>query len=1374
MNPALRNHADTTSLPRRIVAVAVAVLMAVLTLGATAPQASAVEPFNDISPDIEFYDEMVWMKNAGISTGYADGGYHPWDEVNRDAMAAFMYRLAGEPEFDLPETSPFADITPETQFYKEMAWMKHAGISTGWEEDNTYRPWQPVKRDAMAAFMYRLAGEPAFATPPTSPFTDVDPDVQFYKEMAWMKHSGVSTGWPDNTYRPGNDILRDAMAAFMFRLSGLLSEGLLQSITAGNAHTCALTTDGGVKCWGSNAQGQLGDGTNDNSSTPVDVTGLTAGVSAISAAGNRTCAVFADGRVKCWGENTYGQLGDGTTQNRNTPVDVAGLGSGAVAVTGGAHHTCALTTGGGVKCWGNNGQGQLGNGSSTGSYTPVEVTGLGSSVTAISGNTWHNCAATGDGVKCWGNNQYGQLGDNTNVGRRVPVEVTGLGAGVTALATGEFHSCAVTGDQTKCWGNNNNGQLGDGTTARSYTPVTTTGLGSGVSAITAGNSHTCAITNTGAAMCWGLNTNGQLGDGSTTRRSQPTDVVGLTSAVAAIGAGDFHSCALTATGGAKCWGHNGQGRLGDGTTNQRTTPVGVEGHAPLEVTTSELPDATVGTPYSHTLSAAGGNAPYQWSTTSSLPAGLTLSTAGVLSGTPTSHTDGPVSLVVTVTDQRGGTNSVTLELDVQPEELVVTTTGLPDATLDKPYTQSLTATGGVPPYSWSTSTKLPAGLTLSDSGVLSGTPTQATADPMSLAITVTDDWDTSSTVELTFRVNPQPLEITTNSLPNAMVDQPYSQTLTATGGIAPYEWSTTSTLPDGLSLASDGTLTGTPTTATSAAVSVEVTVADDWGIESTANLALSVLPANLAVVSTGLPDATAGEEYSATLAAGGGVAPYTWSTAGALPSWLSLSESGELTGTPVSHTTTPITIWVTVTDSWNLSTTGSVTLNVNPAPLAIATSTLPAGKAGDAYPATTLHAVGGVAPYTWTASGLPAGLNLSPQGELGGTPESHTPTAANVTITVTDDWDTTTTVNLTLTVAPADLAIATDGLPDATVGVPYSHQLAASGGVKPYNWTTDSTLPAGLALSASGVLSGTPTGHATEPVTIQLTVTDAWDTSTTGSLAITVQPAPLQITTSTLADATVGAFYTRTLAATGGVGPYTWSTSSELPEGLSLSGNGVLSGTPASHTSGPVTIAVTVTDTRDTRATTNLQLTITQPPLLITVDALPAAMVGHPYSAALTATGGLSPYRWTAEDLPDGIELSGGELVGIPTTAGEHTIQVSVTDAQSSRVSRSLRVTIHDDDTLVVATDDLPAATVNEHYSTTLAATGGTAPYSWTASSELPAWLNLSPTGQLSGTPNTTEPVTIEVTVTDSRARTANASLPLTVSPVPDAPGSNG
>jgi len=359
-----------------------------------------------------------------------------------------------------------------------------------------------------------------------------------------------------------------------------LTSGVI-SLVAGGAHTCALTSVGGVKCWGNNYKGFLGDGTTNDSAVPVDVIGLSSGVTALLSGLNYTCALTSEGGVKCWGENEVGQLGTGTDlEYSKMPVEVSGLASGVMELaTGGGKHSCVIRTGGEVKCWGANWYGQLGDGSTNNSNVPVEVDGLEGGVIGLATNMYHTCVLTGNGgVKCWGGNEYGQLGDGTMNSSSLPLDVVGLTSGITALAAGEEHTCALTLDgRVKCWGFNEYGQLGDGTAIWHAIPIDVVELTRDITALAAGWAHNCAVTSSGGAKCWGYNDFGQLGDGTMNDSSSPVDVVGLTSGVKALAAGEEHTCALTSEGGVKCWGNNGAGELGDGTTNHSNLPVDVIG-----------------------------------------------------------------------------------------------------------------------------------------------------------------------------------------------------------------------------------------------------------------------------------------------------------------------------------------------------------------------------------------------------------------------------------------------------------------------------------------------------------------------------------------------------------------------------------------------------------------------------------------------------------------------------------------------------------------------------------------------------------------------------------------------------------------------------
>ncbi len=355
----------------------------------------------------------------------------------------------------------------------------------------------------------------------------------------------------------------------------------ITAIAAGYDHACALTTAGGVKCWGWNGNGQLGDGTQISSSVPLDVSGLPGQIRAISAGGGHTCALASDGGVRCWGSNGSGELGNGTTIDSSFPVGVSGLTSGVSAIALGSPHSCALTSRGGVKCWGNNEFGQLGDGTTSRSPIPVDVLGLASGVRAISAGGGHTCALTSaGGVRCWGSNYAGQLGNGTTTNSSAPVEVAGLPGGVVAITTGIYHSCALSSSGgVTCWGALAVQQTDDGGLSSNFAlvPLQVPGLASGVASISANGFHTCALTAGSAAMCWGDNRSGQLGDGTTSLSSTPVAVQGLASGVAAIGAGVRQTCALTRGAGIWCWGANEAGQLGDGSTVDSSTPVQVLG-----------------------------------------------------------------------------------------------------------------------------------------------------------------------------------------------------------------------------------------------------------------------------------------------------------------------------------------------------------------------------------------------------------------------------------------------------------------------------------------------------------------------------------------------------------------------------------------------------------------------------------------------------------------------------------------------------------------------------------------------------------------------------------------------------------------------------
>ncbi|MEO9255409.1 MAG: RCC1 repeat-containing protein [Tepidiformaceae bacterium] len=342
----------------------------------------------------------------------------------------------------------------------------------------------------------------------------------------------------------------------------------VSTVSSGWSHSCAII-DGGVKCWGDNAAGQLGNGTFIASSVPVAAAGLESGVTAIASYASTSCAIV-QGSLKCWGS---GVLGDGTFGS-NTPVDVPGVHEPAVVIRLGGSN-CASSADHEVSCWGDNPYGQYGDGGYTASSIPVPVslTPLDPGTLAAGGS--HSCALTGGTAYCWGGNDHGQLGiGNPPESSPVPGSIRNLHAARLDLRMGWTSTCAIADSALLCWGANNQGELGDGTLLPRGEPVAVSGLAADVTEVSLLGPHTCAIVD-GGAVCWGSNYAGELGDGTTTPRIVAAPVLGLGHGVLHVAVGAFHSCAIVAGGGVKCWGSGGL--LGDGTTSNASEPVDVAG-----------------------------------------------------------------------------------------------------------------------------------------------------------------------------------------------------------------------------------------------------------------------------------------------------------------------------------------------------------------------------------------------------------------------------------------------------------------------------------------------------------------------------------------------------------------------------------------------------------------------------------------------------------------------------------------------------------------------------------------------------------------------------------------------------------------------------
>ncbi len=812
-----------------------------------------------------------------------------------------------------------------------------------------------------------------------------------------------------------------------------------------------------------------------------------------------------------------------------------------------------------------------------------------------------------------------------------------------------------------------------------------------------------------------------------------------------------------------------------------TQPLEIRLHSLLDTTHWELPDGALNTPYSFKVTATGGEGPLTF-TADGLPPGLSMATDGTLSGTPTQA--GDFNFGYSVTDG-AFTTGRGLHLYVSPMN-ITTPIALPNATSGVAYSQTIAVTGGNPPYRFENGCCMPGGLSLSEGGVLSGTPDGPGWSQ--LMVTVRDASNATARRNFAIAVVDNPpalLSIDTAVLGDAQLGRLTGYSIAASGGKPPYTWTSTA-LPPGMRALTPGelppfwmpsyTLLGAPAAAGDHTFSLTVTDSSTPPQSTTHQYTLHVAP----VWVNSFPDATFGAPYSQKLPVLGGPAGHTFTLVeGKFPYGMTLSESGVLSGTP--QETWGFGPRVRISGSAGTLTTGigiqawtapPSNLWLNPG------SPLWDGGLGEGY-GVTFSADGQPGPFVYTLESgtIPPGLTLA-DNQLFGTPTEVNRYRFSIRASVQGDPSVFVVRSYDLQVTP--IRITTNWqLPYANAGTAYNQTLEATGTTNPINWTigSGSALPPGMTLSTGGVLSGTPaySGAYSFDIVATDTVT-GYSRTIRFDLPIYVAGGspPVRIEVSSRFEGGIGPFV-QPLVATGGTGTYTWAIEGcTLPPTIAIRPdyreNWWFPANTSAALAGVVTGAgvynCTLRATDSGGATTTQPLEIRLHSLVNTTHwELPDAAVGVPYSFRATATGGEGPLTFTADGLPPGLSMTpDGILSGTPTQAGDLYIDYSVTDGTFS-TGRGLHLCISPLNITTAA--ELPNATNRVAYSQAISVTGGTEPYRFQASCCMPNGISLSESGVLSGTPNGPGRWQFNVTVIDANNATARRDFVLAVVDTP-------